>query len=60
MVLGGAGQYWAVLGLILESIIVRRFVLAVFVGGFVVFPLYLFGTLISTNAASQFWQLEDD
>ena len=46
MVLGGAGQYWAVLGLILESIIVRRFVLAVFVGGFVVFPLYLFGTLI--------------
>ena len=30
MVLGGAGQYWAVLGLILESIIVRRFVLAFF------------------------------
>ena len=29
MVLGGAGQYWAVLGLILESIIVRRFVAVV-------------------------------
>ena len=46
------GQYWAVLGFILESLIVGRFVVfrweicSFIVGRFVVFPLYLFGTVI--------------
>ena len=46
------GQYWAVLGFILESLIVGRFVVfrweicSFIVGRFVVFPLYQFGTVI--------------
>ena len=46
------GQYWAVLGFILESLIVGRFVVfrweicSFIVGRFVVFPLYKSGTVL--------------